>query len=104
MNNTEILTDLKKKLIKRFGTDVQDVILYGSQLSGSNSESDYDILILLKSKPDWQIEREISDICYEIDLEYGIITDVHILGSDELDSPRGRQPVFVNAISGGLHV
>lgn len=104
MNNTEILLDLKEKLVKRFGTDVHDVILFGSQLSGGTSNSDYDILIILKSIPDWHVEREISDICYDIDLKYGIITDTHILGCKEIGLPRGRQPVFVNAISHGLHV
>ena len=104
MKNAEILRDLKEALSGRFGKNVVDIILFGSQLSDKKSESDYDILILLKERPTWQIEREISDICYEIELKYGIMTDTHILCEEELNSPRGKQPVFANAISNGLHV
>lgn len=103
MNNIEIIRDLKDKLRAVFGSNIIDIVLFGSRLSENNNESDYDILILLKEKPAWEIERQISDVCYEIDLKYGIITDTHILSEEELNSPRGRQPVFVNAISTGLH-
>jgi len=34
-------------------------------------------------------------------LKYNIITDTHILGEDELNTPRGRQPVYINAINQG---
>jgi len=60
-------------------------------------------LILLNKTSDWKLEREISDICYEIDLKYGIITDTHILSNDDLNSPRGRLPIFTNAITNGFH-
>lgn len=103
MNNIEIIKDLKKRLVQRFGDNIKDVILFGSQLQDDRPGSDYDILILFKEKTSWEAEREISDICYEIDLEYGIITDTHVLSDDELNSPRGRQPVYINAMSNGLH-
>lgn len=104
MNNSEILHDLKNLLVARFGGNIDDVILFGSQLTERKVESDYDILIIVKDRYDWKLERQISDICYEIDLKYGIITDTHVLCRDDLDSPRGKQPVFENAISNGLHV
>jgi len=69
----------------------------------TTSNSDYDILIVVKNRTDWKLERQISDICYEIDLKYNIITDTHILSEDELNKPRGRQPIFVNAINKGYH-
>lgn len=75
-----------------------------SQLSDkAKPGSDYDILILVEDQADWEIERKISDICYEIDLKYSIITDTHILSEEELDTLRGKQPVFVNAINRGYH-
>ena len=42
-------------------------------------------------------------MCYEIDLKYNIITDTHIIGESELLTLRGKQPIFVNAISNGIH-
>ena len=100
----KILKDLKKSLLEHLGENLSDIILFGSQLSDStNPESDYDILIVVKNKPAWKLEREISDICYEIDLKYGILTDTHILSETELNTPRGKQPVFVKALNQGFH-
>lgn len=100
----QILTDLKFSLLDRLRDNLIDVVLFGSQLSDkSRHDSDYDILILVKNKTDWKLEREISDICYEIDLKYDILTDTHILSEADLETPRGRQPIFVNAINQGFH-
>jgi len=99
-----ILYDLKNILSSRFRDNLKDLILFGSQLSGNTSQdSDYDILIILKQKTNWETEREISDLCYEIELKYGIITDTHILSEDELNTPRGKQPIFDNALNTGLY-
>ena len=100
-----IVEDLKSLLKEKLQDSLSDVILFGSQTTGSNSQnSDYDILIITKNKVDWKLERVISDTCYEIDLKYDIITDTHILAEDELESIRGKQPVFFNAINQGYHV
>jgi len=104
VNNHTILKDLNRLLKSRFSDDLKDVVLFGSQVNGKTHwNSDYDILIILKQKADWTTEREISDLCYEIELKYDIITDTHILGEVELSTLRGKQPIFVNAISNGLH-
>ena len=99
-----VLNDLSNLLRDRFGDDLRDVVLFGSQANGTaHKDSDYDFLIVLKEKVDWKIEREISDLCYEIDLKYDILTDIHILSVGELATIRGRQPIFVNALANGLH-
>ncbi len=99
-----IIKDLKERLSSNLKDNLIDVILFGSQLKGkSSADSDYDILIVIKKKSDWKLERKISDICYEIELEYGIITDSHILTENELDLPRGKQPIFYNAINQGYY-
>ena len=100
----QILTDLKYSLSNMLRDNLKDVVLFGSQmLDKSKEDSDYDILILVKDKSDWRLERQISDVCYEIDLKYGILTDTHILSETELESPRGKQPIFVNALNQGYH-
>jgi predicted nucleotidyltransferase len=100
----EIINELKSKLLDRFPENLNEVILFGSQLSDQfTTESDFDILIVVKGVRDWKLEREISDICYDIELKHNIITDTHVLSESELNSPRGRQPIYLNAINLGYH-
>ena len=100
----KILQDLKQRLADRLEDNLKDVVLFGSQLTEKSSEdSDFDILIVVRNNKTWKLEREISDICYEVELEYGIITDSHILSESELNAPRGKQPIFLNAITKGYH-
>ena len=99
-----VLNDLSILLKTRFADNLKEIVLFGSQASEkANQDSDYDFLIILKQKADWKTEREISDLCYEIDLKYNIITDTHILSESEFATLRGKQPIFVNALSNGLH-
>jgi uncharacterized protein len=99
-----IIKDLKSRLSNHLKDNLSDVILFGSQLRGNCSvDSDYDILIIVKEGNNWKSERKISDICYDVELEYGIITDSHILSENELNLPRGKQPIFYNAIKQGYH-
>ena len=100
----KILTDLKLSLSHRLRDNLKEIVLFGSQLLEESSvDSDYDILILVKDKPDWRLEREISDICFDIDLKYGILTDTHILSEADLITLRGKQPIFLNALNQGYH-
>ena len=64
-----ILNDLNNILRKQLGTNVKDVILFGSHVSDYHTDdSDYDFLVVLRKKADWKLKRKISDYCYEIDL------------------------------------
>ncbi len=102
--NRQILSDLIALLSSKLSDNLQDIVLFGSRSVGNHQkDSDYDILIVLKQKVDWKKEREISDWCYEIDLKYNIITDAHIISQNELSTLRGKQPIFANAISKGVH-
>lgn len=104
INKTIVLNDLSNLLRNRFGDNLKDVVLFGSQANGTaHKDSDYDFLIVLKEKADWKTEREISDLCYEIDSKYEIISDIHILSESELSTIRGKQPIFVDAMANGLH-
>ena len=104
MNKKAVLNDLSALLKSRFADNLKDVVLFGSQADRkAHQDSDYDFLIILKQKADWKTEREISDLCYEIDLKYNIITDTHILSESEFTTLRGKQPIFVNALSNGIH-
>jgi predicted nucleotidyltransferase len=100
-----VLRDLHNRLKNRFEDELSDIVLFGSRLKGeSNADSDYDLLIILKHKPNWELEREISDICYDIDLKYNVITDTLVISEPELQNLRGKQPVYVNALENGLRL
>jgi predicted nucleotidyltransferase len=100
----EILNHLKSNLEDYLGENLKEVVLFGSHVSGIPTvDSDYDFLIILKNKPDWKLKNTISDICYKTDLQFGIITDTHILSVDDQGSLRGKQPIFVNALNRGIH-
>jgi uncharacterized protein len=103
-HNIKILKDLKVHLKKHLGNEIKEIILFGSQISGrAGIDSDFDFLIILRGKPDWQTRGKISDLCYDIELKYNIITDTHLLAESEISSLRGRQPIFQNALSSGLY-
>jgi uncharacterized protein len=103
IDNKKILIDLKNHLVTNYGHSVKDVFLFGSQARGDSKEySDYDILIVLDNEYSGKDENKILDLCYDIDLKYNILIDVHIISNEELTSIRGRQTVFVNAIKSGI--
>jgi len=82
-----VLEQVKRKIKQLSKIEVVDIILFGSQVSGAaQSDSDYDLLIILKNKIDWKTKREIYSLSYDIDLEYNIITDVHTLNSKKMKS------------------
>jgi predicted nucleotidyltransferase len=103
-DNIKILKELKVHLKRYLGNEIKEVILFGSRISDkAEIDSDYDILIILREKPDWPKRRVISDLCYDIALKYNILTDTHLLAESEMNSIRGRQPIFRKAIKNGIY-
>lgn len=100
----EIIKELKKSLQQHYSSDVQNVILFGSQLHNNTSKnSDYDILIVLKNKYTYKDEDQILNLCYDIDMKHDIFIDVHLLSQNELNTERGQQPIYINAINNGVY-
>ena len=100
----EIAKELKQMLSEKLGDNLKEVILFGSQAyGGSHENSDYDFLIILNEIPDWKLKRKISELCYRLDLKYETFIDIHILGKDELNSLRGKQPIFQTALKEGIY-
>ena len=100
----KISLQLKKHLQSKFGNGIKDVVLFGSQARGNSKEySDYDILIVLNSNYTKSDENQILDLCYDIDLKYNILLDVHLLSKNEINSLRGKQPIFINALNSGIY-
>jgi uncharacterized protein len=99
-----ILKDLKGYLQKGYTDSVKDIILFGSQAYGNpNENSDYDILIVLKKDYTARDENQIFDLCYDINLKYNIIIDAHLISERELETIKGKQPIFTKAIKSGIY-
>ncbi|VEN74432.1 conserved hypothetical protein [Candidatus Desulfarcum epimagneticum] len=101
----DIITTLKAVLQKNVGGNIKDVILFGSQAAGTaNENSDYDVLIVLNCRYDWKFRDKVVDLLYDLELEYEILINAFMISDHELRrSPRGAQPVFVNALREGLY-
>ena len=69
-----LLHELKHLLQKHFPQVIQDVILFGSQAQGTaHEDSDYDVLIVVNGDYDWRMRDEITDIVYDLELQYDIL-------------------------------
>ena len=70
----------------RFGTAVEDILLFGSVAKGSaNPESDIDLLILTKNLPEGSLSRlstHIHEVVYPIMLASGTVATMVVLGKD----------------------
>ena len=101
-----LLRELKQLLQKHFRDDINDVILFGSRANGTAREdSDYDVLIILnKDNYDWKYRDKMIEVVYDMELEYDILFDTHVISTYELEhSLRGAQPIFRNALEKGVY-
>jgi len=103
---THILKTLKANLQARFGSNIVNVYLFGSQATGTASEfSDYDILIVLKADYDWAYKDKIYEICYQTELAEDVFFDITVISERELlNTMRGKQPFITNALKTGITV
>ena len=99
-----ILKEIKSLLKANFGDNIKEVILFGSQASDKADEnSDYDILIILQYSYSREMVKQMRDVCDDMDIKYGIITDTHIMSEFELQNTlKGYEPVYINAINNGI--
>ena len=97
----DALDKLAKIFRERFGA--KEVILYGSAARDELDEgSDIDLLIVL---PDvnWEIEKQIVDVCFDAELECGRVFSTVCFSTDELDnSPLRSSPLVLNVRKGGI--
>jgi predicted nucleotidyltransferase len=103
MDNKVLLEELKLLLNENFPGMLDKIILYGSRARDvADESSDYDILLVINRDFDWKLERQIQDVCWEIDCKYDILTDVKIISLNDLNHIRGKQPFILNALNEGI--
>ena len=105
MDKNYLATETKVHLNLNLGDLISDVVLFGSQTKGTaTSDSDFDVLIILKTDDSRTIRKKINDLCYDFDLKYNIFLDTQIISETELKNGlRGKHPAFKKAILEGFH-
>ncbi|MBW8051292.1 MAG: HEPN domain-containing protein [Cytophagales bacterium] len=99
MESTTFINELQNRLIQRFGSNIEDVILFGSQINGrATKESDHDVLIILKNNYNYKYKNKLSHYCYEINRKYGIWIDLHVVSKYELKTIKGKEPFILEAL------
>ena len=103
--NIKLIRNLKLLLQNNFGSDIKDVILFGSQAKGNASElSDYDILIILKNNYNWKYRDKMTDVIYDMELQHDILFDKHLLTLHEIKhSLKASEPIYQNALKQGIY-
>jgi predicted nucleotidyltransferase len=89
----DLLASVKQTVVKIDST--AQIILYGSRSRGEEEEySDWDFLILLDKKPDYEKIQSIRHALYKIELETGEIISSIIRDNEEWNSSLYRATTF----------
>ncbi|MDM8550971.1 nucleotidyltransferase domain-containing protein [Desulfobacterales bacterium HSG2] len=75
MDMDTLIKDINSTLKSRF-QDYAGVYFFGSRSRGDYREySDYDMVFVFRTKPDWQKKDQIRDIVYRKEVEYDLVID-----------------------------
>lgn len=104
MKQPEIMLDkLKQALFAQEQRKVLDII-WAKPLELTASYTDYFVLVILEMDSGWEFERYVSDILYDIELEYGVSIDTLFMADAEIGSIRCEQAIFENLLQKGYHL
>jgi predicted nucleotidyltransferase len=95
------IQELRSKLSKSY--EIFDFRVFGSKVRGNDmTDSDIDIMILLE-KIDPEIESEIDDMIFEINLKYDCLINTVFFSRVELDDgPYSESPIYKKAMNEGI--
>ncbi len=80
----------KEKLIQRFGDKVQ-LYLFGSVARGDfGPESDIDVLVLFDGQLTREVEKEVMDAVFDIELDDDVVFGLMIESASEWQTPLFR--------------
>ena len=102
-NEKKAVETLKSRLEERF--EVRDMRLFGSKVRGqAGPDSDLDIMIELPKRSP-EIESEIDDITFEVNLKNDSFITTIVFGQDELQQgPMKESPLYKTIRKEGIPV
>jgi len=85
---TETIIEEVRKLLKESGIALKGIYLFGSRAKNhQDTESDYDIAVILKTPVNQVIKDEIRSVIYDIMLKYDVVIDSHVYTEFDIINP-----------------
>lgn len=101
-DRNRILCEFRNKTKSIMGDSLKQMILYGSYARGDYGDnSDMDIMVLTDDRI-IQIEDEIFDVAYDIELEYGVPISVNIKNEKHFKNWVNSLPYYSNIQKEGI--
>jgi predicted nucleotidyltransferase len=88
------LSELKKVLTKRFGSEIE-LYLFGSVARNDyHPESDIDILVLLPGNVDTSLKEEVIGLAYDIELKHSVVFGIVVRSQQYWESEKAAVTPF----------
>lgn len=98
-NELKAIKRLKSLLGKKYGQRIKEIKIFGSKARGDyETDSDIDVFIVFNEDIDWCFEREVSDLVYNIDLEYDVLFNLIIYSKRRLGEKRIESLPFIRNV------
>ena len=98
----KIVKELKTKISDKY--EPYEVRIFGSSASGSRrADSDIDVFVRLP-EVNRQIEEDLFDIAYELELKYDCLIDLIVFSDDALKGKYAETPIYQKILSEGVTV
>lgn len=95
----KIVKELKAKISDKY--ELNEIRIFGSTARGDRRlDSDIDVFVRL-SQVNRQIEEDLFDIAYELELKYDYLLDLIIFSDEALKGLYSRTPIYQNILVEG---
>ena len=94
-----IVKELKTRIADKY--ELHEMRIFGSSARGDRGlDSDIDVFVHI-SQASRQIEEDLFDIAYELELKFDCLIDLIVFGDEELKGRYAETPLYYEVISGG---
>jgi len=98
----KIVKELKAKISDKY--ELHEIRIFGSSVRGDRRlDSDIDVFVRL-SQVNRQIEEDLFDIAYELELKYDCIIDLIVFSDEGLNGQFAETPIYQKILSEGMVV
>ena len=95
---------VKEVLEKMFKDVISQIYCYGSKVTLQTQDTDFDLLILTKTKIDWRLEDEISSAIFNYGIENDILFDTKYFSKEEFETTYSFMPFIKEVKSYGISI